>query len=242
MIGQLLRLISPGQRHHTRQTTERYSWVQSIYHRQISKEHQQTYLKKQSDNCRTEQNLPPWCIWLQENYLCCILVLGMLVRTCAWVKTPYMIIKLDNLKILTLWKYYMFSKFYIFIIIIMEFKKILTHIKSWRKMHQQLIKSKLLLSVYSQLWVVQYGEFSRWCLVGVEVCQTTNSPNTVHIFCSGQVGRIKVLIYKATVANQRTGIKICPYLLIGGIFNYLIMYSDWLLLTDRCVVIGCVAW
>ena len=37
-----------------------------------------------------------------------------------------------------------------------------------------------------------------------------------------------------------TRVKIGPCLLIGGIFYYLIAYSDWLLLTDRCVVvIGC---
>ena len=59
----------------------------------------------------------------------------------------------------------------------------------------QPIKCKLLLSIYSQLCVVQYGEFGRWSLVRVKVCQSTNSPNTVHIFCSEQVGRIKVGIF-----------------------------------------------
>ena len=48
-----------------------------------------------------------------------------------------------------------------------------------------------------QLCLVQYGEFGRWSLVGVKVCLTTNSPNTVHTFCSGQVGRIKVWIFWA---------------------------------------------
>ena len=37
----------------------------------------------------------------------------------------------------------------------------------------------------------------RWSLVGVKVCLTTNSPNTVHTFCSGQDGRIKVKIFGA---------------------------------------------
>ena len=62
---------------------------------------------------------------------------------------------------------------------------------------QQLIKCKCLLSFYSQLYVVKYGEFGRWSLIGVNVCLTTNSPNTVHTFCLGQVGRIKVKIYGA---------------------------------------------
>ena len=34
---------------------------------------------------------------------------------------------------------------------------------------QQPIKDKLLLSIYSQLCVVQYGEFGRWSLVGVSL-------------------------------------------------------------------------
>ena len=46
-------------------------------------------------------------------------------------------------------------------------------------------------------YVVQYGEFGRWSLVGVKVCLTTNSPNTVHTFCSGLLGRIKVEIFGA---------------------------------------------
>ena len=61
--------------------------------------------------------------------------------------------------------------------------------------YQQPIKCKLLLSIYSQSRMVRYGEFGRWSLVGVKVCLTTNSPNTVHTFCSGQVGRIKVKIF-----------------------------------------------
>ena len=40
-------------------------------------------------------------------------------------------------------------------------------------------------------------EFVRWSLVGVKVCLTTNSPNTVHTLCSEQVGRIKVKIFVA---------------------------------------------
>ena len=42
--------------------------------------------------------------------------------------------------------------------------------------------------------MVQYGEFGRGSLVGVKDCLTTNSPNTVHTFCSEQVGRIKIRI------------------------------------------------
>ena len=38
-------------------------------------------------------------------------------------------------------------------------------------------------------------------------------------------------------ANQKTRVKVWLFLLIGGIFNYLIAYSDWLLLTDRCALI-----
>ena len=67
---------------------------------------------------------------------------------------------------------------------------------------QQLIKCKLLFSIYSQLGVVQYGEFGRWSLVGVKVCLTTNSPNTFHTFCSGQVGRIKIKIFGALTAPK----------------------------------------
>ena len=55
-------------------------------------------------------------------------------------------------------------------------------------------KCRLLLSIYSQLCVLQYGEFGR-SLVGVKVSLTTNSPNAVHTFCSGQVRRIKVRIF-----------------------------------------------
>ena len=40
--------------------------------------------------------------------------------------------------------------------------------------------------------MVQCGEFHSWSLVGVNVCLITNSPNSVHTFCSWQVGRIKV--------------------------------------------------
>ena len=41
------------------------------------------------------------------------------------------------------------------------------------------------------------SRIGRWSLVWVHVCLTTNSPNTVHTFCSGQVGRIKVRIFVA---------------------------------------------
>ena len=54
---------------------------------------------------------------------------------------------------------------------------------------------KLLLSIYNQLCVVQYGEFGRWFLVGAKVCLTINSLYAVYTFCSGQVGRIKVKIF-----------------------------------------------
>ena len=40
--------------------------------------------------------------------------------------------------------------------------------------------------------MLQYGEFGWWSLTGVKVCLTSSSPNTVHTFCWGQVGRIKV--------------------------------------------------
>lgn len=52
---------------------------------------------------------------------------------------------------------------------------------------QQSIKRKILLSIYSQLCVVLYGEFGVWSLVGVQVCLTASSLNTIHTFCSGQV-------------------------------------------------------
>ena len=57
------------------------------------------------------------------------------------------------------------------------------------------LSPKLLLSIYCQLCVVQYGEFGRLSLVWGKVCPTTNSPNTSHTLCSGQVRRIKVGIF-----------------------------------------------
>ena len=45
--------------------------------------------------------------------------------------------------------------------------------------------------------VVQYREIGRLSLVWVKVCQTINSPKTLHTFCSGKVGRIKVRIFVA---------------------------------------------
>ena len=78
----------------------------------------------------------------------------------------------------------------------------------------QLIKCKPLLSIYSQLCAVQYGEFGRWSLVGVEVCQTTNSPKTVHTFCSEQVGRIELRIFGAS------GVKRHWLVWLGSILSY----------------------
>ena len=83
---------------------------------------------------------------------------------------------------------------------------------------QQLIKCKLLLSIYSQLYVVQYGEFGRWSLVGVKVCLTTNSPNTVPTFCSGKVGRIKVRIFGAwRVNNVHWTLQVCSVLHLAAL-------------------------
>ena len=53
---------------------------------------------------------------------------------------------------------------------------------------QQLMECKLLLSIYSQLCVEQYGEIGRWSLVGVKVCLTTNSHNTFIHFVQGRLG------------------------------------------------------
>ena len=50
---------------------------------------------------------------------------------------------------------------------------------------QQPIKDKLLFSIYSQLRVVQYGEFGRWPHVRGKVGETINSPNTLHILSAG---------------------------------------------------------
>ena len=55
-------------------------------------------------------------------------------------------------------------------------------------MLQQLIKCKLLSSIYSQLCVVQYGEFGKWSVLGVII---TNSPNTVHTFFQGRLGEFR---------------------------------------------------
>ena len=54
------------------------------------------------------------------------------------------------------------------------------------------IKCKLLLSIYRQLCVIQYGEIGRWW---VKDCQANNSHNILHTFCLKQVGRIKVGIF-----------------------------------------------
>ena len=72
------------------------------------------------------------------------------------------------------------------------------------------IKGNLLLSIYSQLCVVRYGEFDRWFLVGLKVCLTTNSSNTVHTFCSGQVERIRVRILRNVIKVKKD--IICPTL------------------------------
>ena len=55
-----------------------------------------------------------------------------------------------------------------------------------------MIKGKLLLSSYDQLWAVQYGEIGRWSLVEAK---TGNSLNIIHIFSLQWVGRIKVKIF-----------------------------------------------
>ena len=52
----------------------------------------------------------------------------------------------------------------------------------------------------------QYGEFGRWSLVGIKVCLTTTSPNTVHTFYSGQVGRIEVRIFWALRGKSTTAL------------------------------------
>ena len=39
------------------------------------------------------------------------------------------------------------------------------------------IKGSLLLSIYEQLWVVQYGEIGRWSLVGIRVGESLSSSN-----------------------------------------------------------------
>ena len=66
--------------------------------------------------------------------------------------------------------------------------------------------------------VIQYGEFVRWSLIGVKVCLTTNSPNTVHRFCSGQVGRIKVWIFGAwRVNNVHWTLQVCSVLHLAAL-------------------------
>ena len=58
------------------------------------------------------------------------------------------------------------------------------------------IKGKLLLWSYEQIWVVQYGEISRWSLVGVlttKAFSTTDSLSVIQSFSLWQVGRIKVM-------------------------------------------------
>ena len=56
---------------------------------------------------------------------------------------------------------------------------------------KQPIKCKLLLSIYSQLCLVEYGVFGRWSHVGVKICLTINSPNTVDTFCLGRLGELR---------------------------------------------------
>ena len=61
------------------------------------------------------------------------------------------------------------------------------------------IKDKLLLSIYSQLCVVHFGEIGRRSLASVQVVQLSISPNTLHTLCLVQVGRVKVMIFGAEV-------------------------------------------
>ena len=61
------------------------------------------------------------------------------------------------------------------------------------------IKDKLLLSIYSQLCVVHFGEIGRRSLAWVQVVQLSISPNTLHTLCLVQVGRVKVMIFGAEV-------------------------------------------
>ena len=42
-------------------------------------------------------------------------------------------------------------------------------------------------------------------LVGVKVCVTANSPNTVHTFCSEQAGRSEIRIFGPWGLNQEVG-------------------------------------
>ena len=68
--------------------------------------------------------------------------------------------------------------------------------------------------------MVRYGEFGRGSIVGVKECLTTNSPNTVHSFCSGQVERIRVCVLGGGVGRV---VDVC--------------------MVARCVYVwGCVAW
>ena len=62
---------------------------------------------------------------------------------------------------------------------------LLTELEFLRYLAPTADQMQTLLSIYRQLCVVQYGEL------------TINSPNTVHTFCSGQVGRIKIQIFGA---------------------------------------------
>ena len=80
--------------------------------------------------------------------------------------------------------------------------------------------------MYSQLCVVQYWEFGRWSLVVVKFCPTTSSPNTVHTFHSGQVGRIKLGYVGLVGLNRRSISKIQRTLPPVLLYNRFYMRHD----------------
>ena len=54
-----------------------------------------------------------------------------------------------------------------------------------------MFKGKLLLLVYDQFQVVQFGEIYSWSLVGGNIYQTINSLSNIHTTSLWQIGRIK---------------------------------------------------
>ena len=71
-----------------------------------------------------------------------------------------------------------------------EVEPLLTSIKP-----QHSIKWRLLLSIYSQLSVEQYGEIGDWSLVWIKVGETINSPNAISTICLGLLGRSRIKIF-----------------------------------------------
>ena len=71
-----------------------------------------------------------------------------------------------------------------------EVEPLLTSIKP-----QHSIKGRLLLSIYSQLSVEQYGEIGDWSLVWIKVGETINSPNATSTICLGLLGRSRIKIF-----------------------------------------------